>query len=506
MAYTELNFSRSALVALNSALPGKREYYKDSKEAGLLLCVTATGNKSFQVYLKVSGRPERVTLGRFNPSLADGVELPRDCSHTEFLANSPELNVRMARELAARVKLDLKAGIRPADVKRAKRSEMTLGELFEAYVEKHLIPKKKKRIADTRENFQRYLGKLPDEPRKKHGKQREKTKGSVNWQNRSISSITRQEVLDLISNIGTQGSRSAANRALILLRAMYNCAKLWGYTSKDNPASGISKFKERKRSRFLQHDELPRFFESVAAEPSKDIRDYVLMSLLSGARKGNVLGMRWEDINLDRATWVIPEEVSKNGDPMTVPLMEEAVTLLRNRKPKEAATFVFPGRGKTGHLQGAKRGWKRVLDRDELKQLAKRINDAGHSFEYPAFREKPIGIRGKTKGPRFETESQSLDRARAIAADFKIDTVGTRLTDLRIHDMRRTLGSWQAATGASLVIIGESLGHKDLSSTTIYAHLNIHPVRNSMENATKAMLEAGQVAKSAEIIPIKKTA
>ena len=64
--------------------------------------------------------------------------------------------------------------------------------------------------------------------------------------------------------------------------------------------------------------------------------------------------------------------------------------------------------------------------------------------------------------------------------------------DLRIHDLRRTLGSWQAATGASLPIIGKSLGHKSLAATQIYARLNLDPVRASVSKATDAMLLAGE--------------
>jgi integrase len=64
--------------------------------------------------------------------------------------------------------------------------------------------------------------------------------------------------------------------------------------------------------------------------------------------------------------------------------------------------------------------------------------------------------------------------------------------DLRIHDLRRTLGSWQARAGASLTIIGKSLGHKSQQATAIYSRLDLDPVRASVEQATAAMIEAGK--------------
>lgn len=67
---------------------------------------------------------------------------------------------------------------------------------------------------------------------------------------------------------------------------------------------------------------------------------------------------------------------------------------------------------------------------------------------------------------------------------------GVRIPDLRIHDLRRTLGSRQAKTGASMAIIGKSLNHKSHQATAIYARLDLDPVRASVEKATSAMLEA----------------
>ena len=57
----------------------------------------------------------------------------------------------------------------------------------------------------------------------------------------------------------------------------------------------------------------------------------------------------------------------------------------------------------------------------------------------------------------------------------------------KIHDLRRTMGSWQAITGSSTKIIGASLGHKSDQATSVYARLTIAPVRESMERAAAEM-------------------
>jgi hypothetical protein len=63
---------------------------------------------------------------------------------------------------------------------------------------------------------------------------------------------------------------------------------------------------------------------------------------------------------------------------------------------------------------------------------------------------------------------------------------------VQIHDLRRTLGSWQALGGSSLQVIGKSLGHTQVSTTAIYARLTIDPVRESVGKATAAIWAAGE--------------
>ena len=158
--------------------------------------------------------------------------------------------------------------------------------------------------------------------------------------------------------------------------------------------------------------------------------------------------------------------------------------ILAERKRKATSKFVFAGDSKSGHMEEPKGAWRRILDRDELNQLIKRIELAGAAFDRPAA--EPLAL--------------SLKRAQSQAGDLGLNTDGARLLDLRIHDLRRTLGSWQAAAGASLVIIGKSLNQKSVSSTAIYARLNLDPVRESVNRAT------GNMVATLNTVPIVKAA
>ncbi len=375
-----INFTKKTLDALVLPARGKRLYLYDTKVRGLELMVTDHGSKSFKVYRKCNGKPVRVTLGKY-----------------------PEMTIDNARTEAQRVIAEMLGGKNPNAEKKKLRDETTWGEMFSLYMERHSKPNKKT-WRDDEKDVPRFLG---------------------HWFKRKLSDITKQEIQFLHEKIKKENGTIPANRLFSRIQGIYNKAIEWGWEG-HNPARGVKKFKEKSRSRFLHPDELPRFFESLDKEENDTIRDYVYVSLFTGVRRTNVLEMRWEDIHFERREWLLPD--TKNGDPLRVHLIEFVIDTLKNRLERYGKReWVFEGSGKTGHLVEPKAGWKRILERANLK-------------------------------------------------------------DVRLHDLRRTLGSWQAATGANSYMIGQSLGHKSPQSTAIYARLNIDPVRESVEKATQAML------------------
>lgn len=393
----KINFTKANIDALPIPEPGKRDTYHDTKTTGLQLRITSTGVKTFSVYRRIKGGdPERITLGRY-----------------------PDMTIEQARREAVRIAADISDGKNPAEIKRGKKAELTFSDLFAEYLERHSKPSKR----TWREDESKYKTYL------------EKPLGR-----KKLSAIDRRDIALIHSSITKVGHDITANRVLALTSSIFG----WGISAglwELNPAIGVKRNKENTRDRFIQGDELPRFFEAVAKEENEAIRDYVLMSLLTGARRANVLSMRWQDIKFERAEWRIEE--TKNGTPQTVTLSQEAIEILQARKPSNQAIFVFPGSGKSGHLEEPKKGWKRILERAGIQNL-------------------------------------------------------------RIHDLRRTLGSWQAKTGASLAIIGKSLNRKNQNTTAIYARLDLDPVRDSVNKATSAMLTAAGLKQSADAVPLKR--
>lgn len=440
MVDSKLNFTQSSLTQLPT--PEQRTYYGDTGQRGLFVAALPSGQKTFYVVRKTEGKTVRVMLGRFDAGLPGSRELPAKGDPLDLIGNVPGLNVKMARALAAAVNLQLDQGINPTAVKQAARKaaseELTLRDAFERYYADHLVPHGKRTAQALREDFCRYLGTVAPGQKKSHGREKTKAPGAVDWEKRKLSTIQPAEVRRMMTALKDGVGPRTANKAFILLRAIYRKMKEWRLYAGDNPCEGISKFPERERARFLRSDELPAFFEALANCEHEAFRHFVLLSLATGARKSNVLGMRWADLDFAAGHWTVPGEQSKSGAPVTIPLTAVALQVL-NARQGIGGDWVFPARSASGHMEDPKRLWDALL----------------------------------------------------LAAGLK---------DLRLHDLRRSLGSWAAMQGASLTIIGAALGHKSSEATRIYARLQIDPVKEAMERAQAAMLAHGNVIEAGEVI------
>ncbi len=228
---------------------------------------------------------------------------------------------------------------------------------------------------------------------------------------------------------------AAANRFLQVVKNMFQFAaehgKWSGLNPVINPATGRPYRKNTipQRERFLYNAEAKRLHQALEAE-GQPWQDFFLLTLLTGQRKGNVQSMRWADIHLQDAIW--HNGITKNGLPNRVPLVQEAVKLLQDRRRRTASPgeWVFPMR----------------------KDPSRHIEDADHAWS----------------------------RIREAA----------KITDVRIHDLRRTAGSWATQAGANMPEVGKLLGHKSISSTQVYARADSRSARKAADLSVRRLTEA----------------
>lgn len=245
------------------------------------------------------------------------------------------------------------------------------------------------------------------------------------WANRKVDSMTRADVAALHSRIGERHPYEA-NRTVALLGKMFELARRWGFLPENaaNPARGIDKFKEQKRDRWVTPEELPRLATVIAQYPNLYVRAALWLYLLTGVRREELLQARWDDV--DFARWELRLGETKAGRTHYVPLSAPARGLLQQLPREEGNPYVLPGTKRGSHLVNVSKPWKKIR--------------------------KAAGVE-----------------------------------DVRLHDLRRTVGSWLAQAGNSLPLIGRVLNHTDPKTTAIYARLGDDIPRQALEKHGQMM-------------------
>jgi integrase len=393
-ATRKINLTKRSIESLRPK-PGQRVTIYDSQVRGLGIVCQPSGAKAYFWFRKIGGIAKWRTVGSTD-----------DLSVEQARNFAQEWNSRLATWKAS----DYQG---PAPLEE-RRDGLTISELLHDYCSKHL--------AANAKNAERAI---------QYAKWQADTY-FPQWKARKLHSIRREDVRELHRHLGEEHGETTGNRVAQLIRTLYNFAKregLWAGT--ENPASSITMFRESSRTRFLRPEELARLFAALNSRATpRDLRDFCLMALFTGARKSNVMSMRWDQvvIDSDSPTWTIPDVNSKSGVGYTIPLVDEACEVIKKRRAIASdSPWIFPSvTSASGHLEDVKRNWQALLDRAEI-------------------------------------------------------------TDLRVHDLRRSLGSWQAGLGASLLVIGKSLGHSSIEATSVYSRLSLDPVRESVAAAVTAM-------------------
>lgn len=230
------------------------------------------------------------------------------------------------------------------------------------------------------------------------------------------------------------GKRSAAdvNRTIAALSsAMTHAVKELGWIER-NPCERVTKPKEAGgRVRFLSDEELPRLLAAVRASPHPDLLPAVLLALTTGARHGEIMNLRWSQIDFNRRAITLAHGETKNNAGRALPLSGEIVDLLqaRNKVRRIDDDRVFPPSDGCKVLE-LRESWKTALVQ------------AG------------IDIRQATRSGRKKKDAPPL-----MTSDF------------RWHDLRHTAASYLTMAGVSAIEVARVLGHKTLAMSLRYSHL-----------------------------------
>ena len=273
------------------------------------------------------------------------------------------------------------------------------------------------------------------------------------WGKLKARAITTTDAAALHTAIGGKEAKPyEANRVRALLSKMFNLGKTWGFVPKDfeNPTDGIDDFREQKRDRWVKPDELPRLAQAINEESNEVARHALWLYLLTGTRKHELLAARWDWIDWDRAELRLPD--TKADRVHYVPLSGPAVALLRDMPRIEGNPYLLPGRGHRG-----------------------------------------MSVEDKALHPTHLVNIQKPWNRVRIAAG---------VADVRLHDLRRTVGSWLAQAGNSLHLIGRVLNHSNASTTQVYARFGEDSVRTALEQHGARIMGASGLTPSAEILPL----
>jgi integrase len=210
-------------------------------------------------YRTNSGRERRYTIGRVG-----------------------EWKVTAAREEGKRFKGQIRVnGADPVGRLQAGRAAATMADLAERYLEEHAPKKRRSTQVDDSAVFRNFV--LP-------------AFGKV-----KVADITFSDCDGLHRKITRAGKLHRANRVIALLSKAFNLSIRWGWRL-DNPCKGIERNPEAKRTRYLSADELARLTEALSAYPDQQVSNIIRLLLLTGARSGEIIGARWDQFDLKKAS------------------------------------------------------------------------------------------------------------------------------------------------------------------------------------------------------------
>ena len=326
------------------------ELHWDTEVKGLTVRITRNGSRYFVFCYTFDGQNRRYSLGPWSPPVGNklGAAASRELAGT----------LTWARLEVQRLRGELAQGIDPTQRKKEARQardaakqeaahEITVATLAERYLKEWAKPNKRSWREDER-RLNAYI--IPA------------------WGKRKAKDIRRADVSALVSPVATGDSPhiAEAGARLALVNKLFSFAldqdiidahpSLRLKVPGGKPKPRTRALTTPKELRVLWRVTAPgSFWTRPPTEKRKTMTnhrnerfmygegDALRLLLLTGARASEVAELPWSELDLDAATWLLPGERSKNGLPNLVPLLPEAVAMLRRRREATAGDYAFPG-------------------------------------------------------------------------------------------------------------------------------------------------------------------
>lgn len=313
------------------------------------------------------------------------------------------ITVDFARNKAKALSASVASGVDPREEKKEKliekKQSLLFVDFFNVFKEKHVLveykDKGKRNMSYATQHILPWFGKKKLE---------------------EITSRDIRQFLDSLSHITT-----TANRCFALLSVAFGKAEDWEYLPpRSNPCTGVRKYKENRKQRFLNRLELKRLEESLTQQEKEQPSSFcsvnaIRMLLYTGCREGEILSLKWDNVHhKDHYIFLDDTKVGESARPLN----QKVMNVLASMKPKEGNPYVFYGKVPGRPLAEIKTAWRKVLKRAGIKNF-------------------------------------------------------------RIHDLRHTFASFCLSQGVDLYTLSKLLGHRNITTTARYAHLELEHLKDA---------------------------
>jgi len=205
----------------------------------------------------------------------------------------------------------------------AERHAETIEELAATYLDRYARPRKRSASEDERILTKDVLSR---------------------WRAQKVKDITRRDVVRLLNDIVDRGAPIQANRTLTIVRRMFNFAVAQAVIEV-SPCDKIeAPSAENQRHRVLSEEEICLFWRALdMASMEPNARRVLRLMLITGQRKGEIIGLRQEEIDSEKGLWVLPGTRAKNGREHLIPLSPLAQIIL-SEAPSNKQVYLFPSK------------------------------------------------------------------------------------------------------------------------------------------------------------------